>query len=119
MKMIETVTKADDKDKYFTTNLDLISQEFATALINKELTETQFFECKFNCNSIVTNFEDAIKHLEECTEKPETGFVCKQCLTVLPSLEEIISHIELVHEINLSDGDTNDPSFVEKENNSK
>ncbi|XP_063903465.1 uncharacterized protein LOC135122905 isoform X1 [Zophobas morio] len=115
MRIIETVTKNDDTEKYFTRNLDLGSQEFARTLMQKELDETKFFECKFSCNCITTNIEDAIKHMEECTEKLSEGFVCKRCLTVSGTLEEIIYHVEFSHEISVEKDDDRDPSFTEKE----
>lgn len=76
--MIENVTKIDNKDQYFTSNLDLGSQEFAKKLIQKELDETQFFECKFRCNCITTNMEDALRHIEECTEKHTEVYFLKK-----------------------------------------
>ncbi|XP_008194372.2 uncharacterized protein LOC103313276 [Tribolium castaneum] len=115
MRIIENVTKVDNKDQYFSANLDLGSQQFAKDLMQKELDETQFIECKFKCNCITTSMEDALSHLNECPEKFSEGFVCKQCLLISSKLEDIIYHIEFAHEINVTvDGD---PSYVDKESN--
>ncbi|RZC38768.1 uncharacterized protein BDFB_007282, partial [Asbolus verrucosus] len=115
LKIIENVTKNDsNEDQYFTSNLNFGSLDFAKQIMQKELDEKQCIECKFKCDCVSANMEEALKHLEQCPERPSEGFACKQCLLVSAKLEEIIYHVELDHDVSIEVDE--DATYNEKGN---
>ncbi|CAH1111869.1 unnamed protein product [Psylliodes chrysocephalus] len=95
---------------HFIINMKFEDNDLLMAFINKELEENNFVKCKIStCEFSSVKILDALSHLKDCSLKLDQRFTCKTCFLTEPTEEDIIDHLQKVHNLEMKQ---EDPEYV-------